>query len=462
MHQNTILKMMVVNNDFKDSDYIHRTLTYIFDNHHAEFFNILYEYYSQHGTVPDIEYLNAFFDFEKESLAKSVYQEIISTPLPEKGNVSAYVELQVNYNLRNSAARSYARAEEMIKTCPTKLLREKIQEANYEVANILRDISKDKNVSITLHGAEAKENLRRDYEERPTFLCKYGIKSMDQSGGIYIDDFIQVAGYAGQGKSTLLRQLAYNALMQGLNVFFTTMEMTAKVYQNHFTVLHANNTEIHGFNHPKITYHSIKNKTLSEEEGSFFFDVAAEDLLNNENYGTLKINQPSAGYTILDLHNDILHTNRTEFPVDLIVTDYLVPHIQPVIIGRRSVDKEDYNGMLAFHRQFCLDNFFASANAAQINRAGFDAACKHKENLYNPSVMSDYNGLERYSTVVWSVFQSSEMEKSKEIQVQQLKGRESGICKPFKLIRDGENGRHFESRIPTKDESVSILESIEI
>jgi hypothetical protein len=236
--------------------------------------------------------------------------------------------------------------------------------------------------------------------------------------------------------------------------------MKALTNVNHLLTLHANNEAVFGYDKPRITYRKLRDKDLTEEERDYYVNVVSKDFFNNDRYGTIRVIQPQARYNINDLFNDVLYIDRSIFKVGVVVVDYLTL-VRP--LSKREPVREDYNSMITDFRRFLLDNGFVGVNAAQINRKGYDSAMKHKEHVYDLSVLSDYNSLERDATNVFSIFQSPEMEKTKEIQIQHLKGRETGLCGRFILLREGDTGWHssqFESRGTI--EGVDILATMEL
>jgi replicative DNA helicase len=463
MYQDKILKLIIEKRDFRGGDYLERVSGKIFDDGHRKLYRIIADYHLRFGEVPDKEYIKEYFAISRDLDAHAVFNGIETVAVSDIDIVLAYVDLQVKYVLRQSMSSLLFRYDEHIKTVEAGKLWDSVREVGVESANLIRSLESTHKQELLLYGEEAKQQLLKDLDSHELYLCNYGIEQWDTAlGGVYKDDLITIAAYTGGGKSTMLRQLAYNMALQGMNIIFITLEMKAATVMSHFLTLHANNREVFGYDKPRITYKKIRDKLWSDKEREFYVNEVSEDFFRNEKYGTVKIIQPQERYGINELFGDVLYADRSIYDhVDVVVVDYLTL-VRPV--SKKEPTREDYNGMLTDFRRFCLDNGIVGINAAQINRKGYDSAVKHKENYYDLSVLSDYNSLERDATNVFSLFQSHDMESLGEVQVQHLKCRESRLCNRFKLYRDGETGWHYGLRKDDMSaaEAAEILQSIEI
>ena len=82
-----------------------------------------------------------------------------------------------------------------------------------------------------------------------------------------------VGAYTSQGKSLLLRALAYHFLIEyGLNVAFWSMGISRDATRTMFVLLHANNKERYP-NTPIVPVGSYKEGTLTDEQEDFLVTV---------------------------------------------------------------------------------------------------------------------------------------------------------------------------------------------
>jgi hypothetical protein len=102
-------------------------------------------------------------------------------------------------------------------------------------------------------------------------------------------------------------------------------------------------------------------------------------------------------------------------------------------------------------------------NAAQSNRGGYEAMLKHPNHLYDLSALSDYNALERDSTIIISVAQTPEDAAANQVRIQNLKSRETAKFLPFLATFDGETGTyHNQVSSIDDDDAIDIIDQIEV
>jgi hypothetical protein len=224
--------------------------------------------------------------------------------------------------------------------------------------------------------------------------------------------------------------------------------------------LHANNTAIFGWKVPKITAEKLDTGNLNAAEEEFMLKVV-DDLFGNKAYGSLHIVQSEDYfYDFNALVNDINYTRNTVTEVHHIFIDYLTL-VKPKIGGR--IETEDYNDMISQTRALALDLLIPIHTVAQLNRTGFDEACRDKKkHWYDLSAIYKYSEFEKSCTRVISIFQSPEMETSGEVQFQCLKTRDRKKFAPFRVIRDMCTGWHYENLMQTREDTRAIIESIEL
>ena len=223
--------------------------------------------------------------------------------------------------------------------------------------------------------------------------------------------------------------------------------------------MHASNKARFGSGRPLIKSEDIKNGTLSEEASSFLFDEVIPDMANSDDLGILKVINPSDGeYFSSDMFADIDRT-LASMDIDLICIDYLT-----MIKPKNNYDRNDVNDFFKAVRKFALTKKIPILNAVQAGRAAYNAMLEDEFHRYSPDSASDYNEIERSSTIMLSSAQTPEMRTAGELLVSCILSRRSPVSSmPFKAVIGG-NGRIVEvvaSDNPSEDTD-DVLSEIQI
>lgn len=340
---------------------------------------------------------------------------------------------------------------------------EKSQDFIHELANAL-SFSKLKHTRESLvFGDDYVNKTRARYAKTKVdgsyIVCKFGYKNLDEKlGGIANNDFINILAYVKQFKSTLERNLMYNALLQGKNVLLITMEMSDEEVEAEIQAIHSSNKLRFGPGRPHVSPNSIKEGNLSDEAENFLFNEVVNDLANSDDLGIMKVINPSEGeYYFTDLIADINRT-RASMDVDLIFLDYLT-----LAKPSKNYTREDVNDMFKAVRKYGLTNKIPIINCVQVGRAAYNEMLEDEFHRYKPDSASDYNEVERSSTVMLSTAQTPEMKTSNEIFVSCILSRRSNVDSlPFKAILS--NGRMIEitPSDTLEDDTAEVLSHISI
>lgn len=149
----------------------------------------------------------------------------------------------------------------------------------------------------------------------------FGIPGIDLlTGGLQPGELWTVAGYSGEGKTTLCcGQLAWDAAVaQGLNVYIATTETIRVQVRRKLLCRHS---RLPMFGLPDgINSHDLKNGTLPPEHEAKLQDVVS-DFTRNPAYGKLHVAQVARGTTISQLEARLRRVT-TEWMPDLVVVDY--------------------------------------------------------------------------------------------------------------------------------------------
>lgn len=414
-------------------------------------FQILYTYFLKYDKVPSQGYLEDFFSMEKDNPASKSYDNILEGGDELTEDLPALIKLQIKYNVKQRTLEECGNYQNRLKMGNTSDIRDLSYEYQAKISELnqyLEDVSHKRGL---LYGDDKVGQFEKMYKDRKNsdtgyYIGKTGFPTIDNTiGGIHSVDKITFLGFTNQGKSPLLRQMVYNLLMQGLNGMFISLEMNYESIETSFYTLHANNYKIFGLNRPKITFKAVREATLSEEEENYLFNDVIEDFNLNEDYGSLYILQPEEEFSMDELIMEVNKVHMMDMPLDFLAVDYAVPLIKPRK-NRSSFTTDDYNAMHRRLRLFGLSfdhgRGLPILDCVQSNRHGFDEACapKNQDNLYKLTAIGDYNSIERDSTHIISILQTSDMQAEGLVQLQHLKSRESKLFPHYKLQLDGSTG----------------------
>jgi replicative DNA helicase len=276
------------------------------------------------------------------------------------------------------------------------------------------------------------ETLEEKYNEvSDNTIISSGIKRIDEYGATFMKGTINtVFGYTGSFKTMYCSNMAYQAIKQGLNVCYLSLEISATNMYYNMLSRYSQEDE---FN-IKIEHSKTKNKTLLDSESKYLFNIILpefkkelanhliildESKLNSGNYSTMT--------AILKKVDDefIKTTNKG---IDVVVVD----HINLLKFNNYECmnDYSKVNHWMSFFRKNCIN--FVNRNkpvcfviVAQSSRSGYEKATA-KEGIYTLDAIAEANEIERSSSVVLSIYTDAEIKKNNSALVQVLKGRDCG------------------------------------
>lgn len=247
-------------------------------------------------------------------------------------------------------------------------------------------------------------------------------------------DLVMVGGFISNGKSAFCRFLMYHLVVNyGLNFLFISHEMTRDVVLPLLALLHASNRKIFP-DAPHISYHDFKNGLLTQEQLDFLFEVAYNDLLNNDAYGSILIEQPGKSkFTPKDLQVRIREVETTIMPLHGVLSDYLTL-MHPVDNEKVRPQGDDYNELIKLFKNIVLNHTdvrgrpspLIGLSPAQISRDGYDKALKN-EKRYSVSALAKFSEIEKSADVILTVLSTEEMRGSNRLMLQNLKNRDGEV-----------------------------------
>lgn len=426
-----------------------------------EVFEMIEGIFNTQHTIPSVSLLKNY------ALSKKAKEIIKSIEVPEALTDSKTVKLAINSLLYQSFVDFVtieARTElQELGNSDIVSFEDKTQDLIYSLSGAL-SMSKLKNTRESLlYGDEYVNKARSRYAKTKVsgsyIVCKTGYKNLDEKiGGIANNDFINIYAYVKQFKSTLQRNLIYNALLQGKNCLLITLEMSDEEVEAEIQTIHSANKMRFGPGRPFITSEHIKSGNLMDDSENYLFNEVIPDLANSDDLGLLKVINPSEDeYYFADLIADIDRT-ISMMDVDLIFLDYLT-----LIKANKRNSREDINDMIKAVRKYSLTHKIPVVNCVQVGRNAYNDMLEDEHHRYKPDSASDYNEFERSSTVILSTAQTPEMINANEIYVSCILSRRSRVDNlPFKTISSNSKLVEVTQSDNVEDDTKEVLSQINL
>lgn len=298
-----------------------------------------------------------------------------------------------------------------------------------EVIDELLDLTKEDKTNSTYR--DLLPDLKGIYEKASLQKgIKTGVSQVDErTGGLQPGTFNCLAGFAGAGKTTAAVNIVYNALKDGKNVCYITLEVPKIDMYYNFGSRHSFEKDF-----PKPISHSfVKKRELSKKDADYFFDTVLTDFA--EKYGnSLYILDETEfeSYTFRSFESkikecDTIATDKTGKGIDLLVIDQAQLLKFSNDMSSAGNETSVINLYVSFFRQQAI-NFLHSKRPctvlmlSQINRTGFEYASKH-DGRYTLTNLAEANELERASAIVLALYTDESLKASKQVSIQMLKSR---------------------------------------
>lgn len=263
-----------------------------------------------------------------------------------------------------------------------------------------------------------------------------GLPSIDTvCKGIRTGDLWLIMAYVSELKTTLCMNFAYTqAVEQGMDIKFVSLEMPYKVVRDIFIAIHSANLNLWPGSqwddvYP-LKYDAIADGTLTDREEEFF-NFLCHDLDNNPEYGSIDIYQPTDGLTLSQLKAWAEIEYRKK-PFDAIYLDY----IELMKFENSSKDYTlDLNRTIKELKQFALhfaeERGTRMISAYQANRQGKANADKN-DGEYRLDALSYANEAERSADVILYSYLNDELRDNSLVKIGNLKNRSRPKFKQFK------------------------------
>lgn len=283
---------------------------------------------------------------------------------------------------------------------------------------------------------EEASDVLEDYRRRKAEGIHYGVgtgfETVDRiTFGAQRGEFWLVAAYAGEGKTQLLTNIAYNAVMDGKNVVFITLETLRDQVRRRFYTRHGS--------HPKfdraeaLDYSAMKSGSLSEGQEKTL-QLVVEDLRDwqAQKYGRLEVDWLPRGSTPVDvqIRGDVY---GSMFEVDLMLIDYAgLMDASRRTERRQEALVEVLQGLKGVATSHGNGQGVPVISAYQTSRHARDDA--RRSGGYSLDALAETAEAERSADLVWTLLKMED--ESREVKGQLLKYRDGTTLQEFYMDID--------------------------
>jgi replicative DNA helicase len=337
---------------------------------------------------------------------KTIISEARTMILIDEADFHAIEDELIGYYKRRQALKM---AEEIISANPNSCsedsfeeMLEKIQKTFVKIQSTDFDVEREGAVD---EDAQERLDEYKYYKEHPeeVKLIKTGYKHIDEAiigWGYGTTNFI--AGRKGDGKSTLMLNLAYHVWKQGINVLFFSLEIDKKQYERRWDARAA-----------MVESRGLKSGTLSDSEEKVYEEYIEalkknEDVFGNKVGKVYIVDCPSAVTPSFIESKTKEIERKTNVIYDFIVVDYagIMSANNPTGVAR-----DDLGQISLDLKHFARDNNKIVISAVQMNRegkkdgdqkngrtdttaiAGSDQIADHCDNAMTIRSIDDTNGI---------------------------------------------------------------------
>lgn len=278
---------------------------------------------------------------------------------------------------------------------------------------------------------EIFEDLEKVYtKEEVTKGIPTGVEIIDSTtGGLQKGTVTTLFGFTGSMKTTWALNIAYNAMKEGKNVCYLSLEVS----KLHIAYNLLSRTSFEPDLKIPIEHRDIKRHKLNKDKEEFLFNKVLPYFNNLPGKIYVLDETDMEGYSLFALESkmsdiDKLAKEKTGKGIDLLVVDHAQLLKFSKDMSSAGLETSIINQYVSFFRQQCM-NFIKEKRSisvlilSQANRGGWEWAVKH-DGSYQLTALAEANELERASSMVMSVFSSDPLKQVKRAKVQLLKCRD--------------------------------------
>jgi replicative DNA helicase len=445
-----ILKSIIdFNKDKVENNYILDNLNFLkstvlkfsLDSHQK-----IYDYVSEHSLKfvdpPSFTRLKKFFEEDSEVIDEllKISEDDVLYATNFKSLVEELIEEQRKKELVNLLKETNTISETGKKINKNDFLKGPKQAVEYFLHNSINFLKGKSNIrtsgSIKSNSTEAIKDYLETKSSNKFDGLLTGLPSIDMiCRGMRSPELWLVVAYVSELKTTMTMNFAYTqAIEQGKNVQFVSLEMPYKDVRNMFICIHSANLNLWPGSewddvYP-LNYDDVVDGQLSEREEEFF-NFLCKDLEENQDYGDINIYQPDEGLTMSHLKAWAEIEFRKK-PFDIMYLDYIE------LMKSENPGKDyslDLNQRIKDLKQFAI-HFNDGAglrivSAYQANRKGKEHADKN-DGEYRLDALSYANEAERSADVIIYSYLNDELRANNQNKIGCLKNRSRPKFKQFK------------------------------
>ena len=298
-----------------------------------------------------------------------------------------------------------------------------------EIVDSLNDIQ-SKYDSSNLKLDDKYDDLETYLEEKENEVTlSTGIKALDdRSFQLVKGKICSIFAYTGSFKTMFCTNVAYNAMKNGANVVYISLEIDKREMYFNFLSRHSYSDTFE----TKISHSDIKVGRINEDEKTYLFNELSPHFKNELKEHLIVYDETDISSNTYSIFTNLLSKAENKFMketgkgVDLIIVD----HINLLKFGgeRMQNDYSSVNHWMAYFRKNSIDFLgkgkqVAILCAAQSSREGFKEATKN-HGKYSLTSIAEGNEIERSAAYVLSIYTSDEDRKKNKTQIQILKYRD--------------------------------------
>ena len=426
---------------FHDKKYIAATIGIITKEHlpnHYKIYSLLMSYYGKYKDIITDQMVDIMF--QKKNMDTNTviaYKTLISQLRSEKffndGEFKALIEQLTENKERQEVLKV---AEEIVNINPIecssndfKSLKDSIKTSIIKTTVNVNDVINEGTIKDS-----AKSRIERYNEiEKNPELIKFvptGFKHIDdENGGFRPGEFICIIGRKGDGKSTLLLNLAHNMWSSGYNVIIFSLEISKEDYERRFDSRAA-----------EVSSNGIKMGRLTDDEKDRYFKYlkAQENntTIDNQQAGIVYIVDTPPGITPAFVDSKLDSVEQIlGIKFDVVITDYMGIMNPTVAVAEK---RHQYGQIALDQKIIARQRKCILITAAQKTRAG--AKEKNSDSSYVAesdqvsdhidwgidimSTSEDYGVIQSFKTRDSSPFKFSFKKQYNMFKIQELEGDE--------------------------------------
>ena len=268
------------------------------------------------------------------------------------------------------------------------------------------------------------EKLWREYEFRETNPLeaggiKYGISEVDENtGGIRPGELVLVAGFSGSGKSHIVTNLAWQAIIAKKNVLMFTTETTREEMEIRLFARHSRLPE---FKTPAgIDSHDILHGTLPTAHKQVFRQVLT-DFKQRDTGKLFMVQMPSSG--LVDYVQAKANQYNRKAPIDLILIDSInLLRMSGKPESKRIMLEDMLQLFKRFASSFDGGRGVAIVSPWQMSRERWREA-QDQGGVYSLASLADTSEAEKSAAQIISIFKEGSLGTDPRLNIQVLKNR---------------------------------------